>query len=76
MTPEERQRINVRAIRVSLAAALRHATPHEADMCRTRASELLQRARDETSVADVLAQIDAAQAELTGETSEQRDGRI
>ena len=74
MTPEERQRINVRAIRVSLAAALRHATPHEADMCRTRASALLQRARDETSVVDVVAQIDAAQAELDAEMSEQLEG--
>lgn len=66
MTDEERQRLNVRAIRVTLASALRHAGPHQADLCMARARQLLEHVRHQAKAASVLSDIDALEAELRG----------
>ena len=68
MIDEDRQRMNVRTIRVTLQAALQSATPDQAPRCRARAQELLARAWAETTVAAVVADIEALQAELDGDT--------
>ena len=66
MTDEQRQRLNVRTIRVSLQAALRFTTPAQGQLARERARELLAHARRQASVKDVIADIEALQAEITG----------
>ena len=67
MTLEERERLSVRAIRVTLRSALRYAQPDEATRCKVRAQELLAYVRGKTTVAAVLAEIDVLQAELDGD---------
>jgi len=65
MTSEHRQRMNVRAIRVTLASALRHVSSERAGLCVDRARQLLDHARLETTNSAVLADIDALIAGLT-----------
>ena len=65
MTIEHRQRMNVRAIRVTLANALRHLSPEQAPACVDRARQLLDHARQEATSAAVVSEIDAVVAELT-----------
>ena len=67
MTDQERQRMNVRVIRVTLDAALRHASPQEAHQCRARARQLLLDARRNTTAAAVISEIEALQDELDGD---------
>ena len=64
MSDEQRQRMNVRIIRVTLAAALRYAPPGGAAQCVERARQLLAEARNQTTVQSVLAEIDALQSHL------------
>lgn len=64
MTDDERQRLNVRAIRVSLASALRHAPPHKRDLCIARARQLLDLVRHQATAASVISDIEALEAEL------------
>ena len=59
-----RQLMNVRTIRVTLASALRHLPPEKVEPCIARARQLLQHAREETTAASVLADIEALDAEL------------
>lgn len=66
MTDDHRQRLNVRAIRVTLASAHRHATPHQVELCDARALQLLEQARDQATSASVISEIEAFQAELRG----------
>lgn len=66
MTDEHRQRLNMRAIRVTLASARRHATPHQVDLCIARARQLLENARDQATAPSVISEIEALQAELRG----------
>ena len=65
MTSEHRQRMNVRAIRVTLEAALRHVSPEQGQRCVDRARQLLDHARHEATTAAVESDIDALVAELT-----------
>ena len=76
MNNDERQRLNVRAIRVTLASALRHAGPDQTDRCVDRARQLLDHARSQATHPSVLADIDALDAELAGTdaTAHQLDG--
>lgn len=67
MTDEERQRMNVRVIRVTLNAALRNASPQEVEQCRARARQLLADARRNTTAAVVISEIEALQDELAGD---------
>jgi hypothetical protein len=64
MTSEHRQRMNIRAIRVTLASALRYVAPEQAGLCVDRARQLLEHARMEATSAAVLGDIDALDAEL------------
>lgn len=64
MTDDHRQRMNVRAIRVSLASALRHATPNQTDLCLARARQLLDQARHGATGESVLSEIRALESEL------------
>lgn len=76
MTDDDRQRLNVRAIRVTLASARRHAPPQQADLCITRARQLLENARVQATAASVLSQIEALDAELRAAdgVAHQREG--
>lgn len=76
MTAAARQRLNVRTIRVSLAAARRHAPPDGMDRCIARARQLLEHARREATTASVISDIDAVEAELrgVGAAAQQRQG--
>ena len=75
MTSEHRQRMNVRAIRVTLASALRHVAPEQKPLCVDRARQgLLAHARDEALTAAVVADIDAFEAQLpSAVVAEQRE---
>lgn len=64
MIEEERQRLNVRGIRVTLASALRHAPPDQADLCIARARQFLAHARRQAMAASVFLDIEALEAEL------------
>ena len=64
MTSEDRQLMNVRAIRVTLASALRHLPPEKVDLCVARARQLLDHAREEATAGSVLAQIESLEVEL------------
>lgn len=59
MNDAERQRMNLRTIRVTLASALRTTTSEQAERCRARAQQLLQQARDQASDPAVVGEIDA-----------------
>jgi hypothetical protein len=72
MTSEHRQRMNVRAIRVTLTSALRHVNPEQAKPCMARARELLDHARREATTAAVVADIDALVADLASEPAVHR----
>ncbi|HUH06562.1 MAG TPA: hypothetical protein VML96_02035 [Egibacteraceae bacterium] len=64
MTDEARQRLNVRTIRTTLAAARQHAPPEELRVCVARAHALLEHARQKATGALVISDIDALEAEL------------
>lgn len=64
MTADHRQRLNVRAIRVTLASARRHATPEQVELCNVRARQLLENARDQATAPSVITEIEALQADL------------
>lgn len=66
MTVEDRQQMNVRAIRVSLNSALRYASPDQAQACKARARQLLAHARRQTTAAAVISEIEMLDAELDG----------
>ncbi len=74
MTDEERQRMNVRAVRVSLSAALRYASPDQAQQCKARARQLLENARRQTTAPAVISEIEAVEAELDGDVGGQHLG--
>lgn len=71
---EQRQLRNVQVIRVSLAAALRKASPGQEERCIARARQLLTHARHEATTT-VMAEIDALEAELTGSPTHRYAGR-
>ena len=72
---DERQRLNVRAIRVTLASALRHLPPDQAAVSIGRARQLLAHARAEATVPGVISDIEALEAELQGAgAAAQREG--
>jgi hypothetical protein len=76
VTDDKRQRLNVRAIRVSLASALRHLPPEQAALCIARARQLAEHARDQATAPTVLADISALEAMLEGAegAADQREG--
>lgn len=61
---------------MTLTSALRHAAPEERPLSIARAQQLLEHARDETTDASLLAEIDALDADLESisETAQQREG--
>jgi hypothetical protein len=76
VTVDERQRLNIRTIRVSLASALRHLPPDKAVLCIGRARQLTEHARRQATAASVLADIEALETELerAGGAAHQRQG--
>ena len=65
MVRDERlQLLNVRAVQVTLAAALRHAPSDQAPRCIERARELLDHARSTATTAEVLREIEVARERL------------
>ena len=64
MTLEDRQRLNVRTIRVSLNAALRSIGPQQAARCVARARQLLAHATEQAVSPRVATEIAEFQAEL------------
>ena len=74
MTSEHRQRMNVRAIRVTLTSALRHVAPEQKVVCVDRARQLLAHSREDALTAAVVADIDALEAQLpSAAVAEQRE---
>jgi hypothetical protein len=73
---DERQRLNVRTIRLTLASALHHIPPDQAALCVARARQLLTHARNEASAPSVISDIEAVEAELDSAdgTARQREG--
>lgn len=74
MNAEERQRLNVRAIRVTLASALRHVAPERRQVCIDRAIELLAHVRNEATDPSVIAEVDALAVELRASGNVEREG--
>lgn len=76
MTDDYRQRLNVRAIRVTLASVRRHATPDQVGLCIVRARQLLEHARDQATAPAVIFEIEALEAELQSASAaaHQREG--
>lgn len=75
MSDDRRQLLGVRAIRVTLASALRHATPEQRDLCIGRARQLLAHVREEATASAVIAEIEAMEAQLpTSAEADQREG--
>ena len=76
MTNDERLRMNVQTVRVTLASALRHASGAQADACVTRARHLLAGVRARATSPSVLSEIDALEVELEAyrPTASQEEG--